>query len=145
MKQAWCRHPRAKRGAVGFVELIIVVVIILGGVLLYINLSAGARKAQQEAEQEVAPTSNTPLLAPSSVPGKAVRRAVSMACQSNLRQLRMLIDNAKLETEDGSYPPSLDAIKEAAQINTCPVSKQPYTYDAAAGKVSCTCPGHEPY
>lgn len=144
MKQGWCRHPRARRGAFGFVELIIVVVIILGGVLLYINLTANADKARQEAEQAATPNA-APLVAPSSVPGKAVRRAVSMECQSNLRQLRMLLETAKAESEDGGYPSALTDIKEAAQINACPVSKEPYTYAAATGKVSCACPGHESY
>ncbi|HOF86805.1 MAG TPA: hypothetical protein PLZ36_01705 [Armatimonadota bacterium] len=144
MKQEWCRHPRARRGAFGFVELIIVVVIILGGVLLYINLTASADKAGQEAEQ-AAPAAGAPLVAPASVPGKAVRRAVSMECQSNLRQLRMLIENAKGEGEDGGYPPALTDIKDAASLNACPVSKEAYHYDQTTGKVSCACPGHESY
>jgi len=144
MKRGWCRHPRARRGAFGFVELIIVVVIILGGVLLYVNLTANADKARQEAEQ-AASGSSAPLVAPSSVPGKAVRRAVSMECQSNLRQLRMLIENAKMESENSDYPPALTDIKEAARINTCPVSKEPYHYNHTTGKVSCACPGHENY
>lgn len=138
MKQAWFRR-RVKRGF-GIVEVIIVLVVILCGVLLYVTISNGAKKAQQEAVQDV---TKQPGEGPHSVLGKAYQKGVSPACQENLRQLRMMIDMAKQDDADGKYPESLSAISGAAQISSCPIAKEPYTYDPATGKVSCTYPGHE--
>lgn len=144
MKQACCRHPRAKRGEFGIVPLIIVVVLVVAGVFFYMKFAA--KKAQQQAQQDVAPPSGVaPLVAPSSLPGKVLRKAESFECQNNLRQLRQLIDMAKNDNAEGKYPESLAAMPESTKISACPVSREPYTYDPATGKVSCTCPGHENY
>jgi hypothetical protein len=138
MKQAWCRR-RAKRGF-GVVEVIIVLVVVLCGALLYVTVTNGAKKAQQEARQDV---TKQPGEGPHSVLGKAYQKGVSPACQEHLRQLRMMLDMAKSESESGSYPASLSELSGAAQISACPIGKDPYTYDPATGKVSCGHPGHE--
>jgi hypothetical protein len=172
MKQACCRPPRAKRGIIGLIEIVIVAVIILGGVLLYINMSKSALKTEKDLDS-IGTTTTTATGAPAaggangtaapahggsptadfqrvgnepqSLPGKVLARARGEGCESNLRQLRMLIDSAKTDNADGKAPASLDALPEAAQIKACPQSKAPYTYDPATGEVHCTYSGHEKY
>jgi hypothetical protein len=80
-----------------------------------------------------------------SVPGKAVQRAIGHKCQENLRQVRMLIMSAKMDSEDGTHPASLTALPEAARISSCPLGHEAYTYDPATGEVHCPHPGHEKY
>lgn len=142
MKPACSHRPRASRGFAGLIELVIVAVIILAGVALYVSMN---RDAARQAEDLKRDTTSAGTEAPRSVPGMAIRRAKTFECQSNLRQLRMLIMTAKSENEDGAAPASLTTLAGAEEIRTCPVSGQEYTYDPATGEVKCTQPGHEKY
>ncbi|MHB9023634.1 MAG: hypothetical protein ACYC7E_05585 [Armatimonadota bacterium] len=142
MKQACCRHPRASRGITALIEIIIVLVIILGGMSLYFGLNRSAGTLDRELDG--GPSQSLPGQ-PQSLPGKVIRRAEGVECQSNLRQLRMMVDADKDQTEEGGYPPSLQAIQGASKISQCPIGNVPYTYDPSTGKVSCAYPGHENY
>jgi len=71
-----------------------------------------------------------------------MQSAKGIECQSNLGQVRSTISSYVQSNEH--YPASL-ADLGINSVTTCPVSKQPYTYDPAQGKVSCSTSGHERY
>ena len=73
-----------------------------------------------------------------SIPGKALEKARSVACDSNLNQCKQSID---MEAQDlGGFPLALPA--DTAPIAKCPDSGQPYQYDPTTGRVWC--PYHQP-
>jgi len=116
----------ALRNCRGFalIELLVVLVIILilaGG---YFGLR-GKGKASEK-----------------SVPVRAMQKAESVECQSNLSQIRQ---NVMMETQTGEAPPARIDTGVTASISKCPVSGKPYGYDPQTGKVWCTTPGHEKY
>jgi prepilin-type N-terminal cleavage/methylation domain-containing protein len=83
------------------------------------------------------------------VPGAALERGRSVACMSNLRQIRMAISMFK-EQNDGQNPGSLSDLSSygvGPGLTQCPVGKAdyPYVYDPATGTVHCRYPGHEKY
>jgi hypothetical protein len=78
------------------------------------------------------------------IPGAAKLKAVDEECRNNLRQVRASLMIAS--TSDGeSYPETLEETKLGASFYRCPIGKEPYTYEAAGGKVSCPHLGHEKY
>ncbi|MFP3903050.1 MAG: type II secretion system protein [Armatimonadota bacterium] len=74
------------------------------------------------------------------IPGRAMDKAKSVECQSNLRQLREAV---KMETmAGGPAPQSLDGLKMDS-ITKCPISGERYQYDPKTGRVWC--PTHPDY
>ncbi len=77
-----------------------------------------------------------------SIPAKAIEKAHSVECQSNLQQIRQMI---QMEAATGEgFPARIDQ-GATASISRCPVSGQPYSYDPQTGRVWCSTPGHERY
>ncbi|MFO7945452.1 MAG: type II secretion system protein [Armatimonadota bacterium] len=74
------------------------------------------------------------------IPGRAMDKAKSVECQSNLRQLREAV---KMETmAGGPAPKSLDELNMGS-ITKCPISGERYQYDPKTGRVWC--PTHPNY
>lgn len=147
MKRACC-HPRASRGFGSLIEILIVMAIILGGTAMYMGMSgsSGANDAMRELANEKGTKSVPGYTEPQSIPGKAIRKAVSFECKNNLDQMRKFIMMAKDESQDNNtYPARLEDIPDSIRIRECPVTHQQYTYDPATGQIKCTCPGHEEY
>lgn len=140
MKRECCHRPFVSRGFAALIEILIVAFIIIGGMAMYMSMNRDAASLTTSIDQV-----GTGVSEPQSIPGKAVRKAVSMECQENLRQLRMMIDSDRFETEDGGYPQTLESMQGAASIDKCPVSGKPYDYNPETGQVHCTTPGHEKY
>lgn len=80
------------------------------------------------------------------VPGLVKAKAEDTVCQSNLGQLRMSLQIAKMNNDD-QWPASLNDTKLGTQFYTCPMGKgaEPYQYNPATGEVHCIHPGHEKY
>jgi hypothetical protein len=112
----------------------------LGIVLLSFALASCKHNSDPKPAEETAHITSEPA---QSIPGRAVQAGMGVQCKNNLQQLRMLIDTAKNEDEDGRYPASLANIPEATHIMECPISHKPYEYDPTTGQVHCTFPGHE--
>jgi hypothetical protein len=78
------------------------------------------------------------------LPVVAMDRARGVACETNLRQLRLAIQSAS-QGDEG--PPAsladLASLGVVSEMRNCPVSGKPYSYDPKLGKVWCTTPGHE--
>jgi hypothetical protein len=74
--------------------------------------------------------------------GRAANRAKDVACQSNLRQVKMAIDIAKTA---GEPPASLSELSGLSpEFFHCTIEpKEAYVYDPSTGKVTCPHPGHE--
>ena len=79
---------------------------------------------------------------PETIPGTAMQKAESVACQSNLNQLRQMI---QIDLSDSGQPPARLDQGQTAAISKCPVSGQPYSYNPPTGQVWCTTSGHEKY
>ncbi|MGD9495283.1 MAG: type II secretion system protein [Armatimonadota bacterium] len=75
-----------------------------------------------------------------SIPARSIEKAKSVECAANLNQLRQLIQMHVIE--NGAYPSRFNP-GEQGSIGRCPVSGQPYVYNAQTGEVHCTTPGHE--
>lgn len=80
-----------------------------------------------------------------SVPGLVKLKAEDTVCQSNLGQVRAFIQIARTNADD-QPPATLAEIQGLPkEFLTCPLGKEPYEYDPAAGTVKCVHPGHEKY
>ena len=85
----------------------------------------------------------SPLLDPGSqketVVGQSMDTAKSVDCRQRLNQIRQGITMFKSTDAEGNNPPTLkDAVSNmSADYFQCPVSRQPYQYDPAAGTVKC--------
>jgi len=146
MKQVCCRHPRASRGIGAILEILIVAALILGGWYMYVSMNKGVAQTQKDLDKIGTVTPGQGLAdatAPHSLPGQAIRRAEGMECQSNLRQLRMMIQTST--AEKGSPPVSITDIPDSIRIRTCPIGKCDYAYNSATGEIHCPYLGHEKY
>lgn len=129
-----------KRTGFVLIELLIVLAIILalgGGYLALRGKSSDkavtdAAGDGREATRAMAQT----------IPGKALQKAESVECQSNLNQVRQSV---RMDMDSGGTPPADIATGATASVSKCPVSGQPYQYDPQSGRVWCTTPGHEKY
>lgn len=105
------------------------------GILFYVLLGPMSSKNSQAVKQGLV----TPKQG-QTVVGASLDKGKETECMSNLRQIRILIDSAK---GSGEQPPASIQDMKLGSAGLCPVSNQPYQYDAAAGTVKCTTPGHE--
>lgn len=117
------------------VELLVVMAIIAvlagalyGGSQLFGKSGASARKDGK---------GKTPF-------GLAKLKADDTVCQSNLGQVRIALQVAATNADD-KYPDTLAETRLPAEFYSCPLGKEPYTYNPATGKVNCPHPGHEKY
>lgn len=69
-----------------------------------------------------------------SIPARAIEKAESVECQSNLNQPRQAVSMQTMSGEPA--PKSLEELN-LGSISKCPVSGQPYGYDPATGRVWC--------
>ena len=77
-----------------------------------------------------------------SMPAQVQDKATGVECQSNLAQVRQMIQMYQMDNEQN--PPNLQALSGLpAQFLCCPVGGEPYWYDPASGRVGCRHPGHE--
>lgn len=79
------------------------------------------------------------------IPGLVRYKAKDAVCQSNLGQIRAGIQVATSASGEDSFPASIKELKFPTEFETCPVGKEPYTYDPMTGVVHCPHPGHEKY
>lgn len=86
---------------------------------------------------------------PQTVLGQSMDKGKSVACMSNLKQIRAAINMEKLSDPDSAAaPPNLQALKRdgiTSDMLACPVTHQPYQYNPSTGQVWCTTPGHEKF
>jgi hypothetical protein len=80
--------------------------------------------------------------------GAALYKAKDTVCKSNISSVRQLIYiQTQTNGEDNpENPATLDDVRGISrEFKSCPVGKEPYSYDPADGKVKCVHPGHEKY
>ncbi len=128
MNKNGCRRAALSKGF-ALVELLVVMVVLVGLAALYFGMRGQEKKAEPQFEGEAQTTL-----------GKAVQKAESVECRTNLTQLRQMI---QMEAMEGSNPAQLDANWGVAL--RCPVSGYEYQYDPQTGRVWCPTPGHENY
>ncbi|MFQ6097693.1 MAG: hypothetical protein ACE5O2_08190 [Armatimonadota bacterium] len=113
-----------RRGEAGFglVELVVVILLILLAAGVYFGMFHGKGKK--------------------TTPRETMDRAKEVACQENLRQIRM---GVRTYTMSGDAPPStLAGLGFPAESTRCPVSGQPYAYNPRAiGDDVVRCPYHK--
>lgn len=114
----------SRRTGFALIEILVVVAIIL--ILAGAYLGFGRKGGKNEK----------------TIPAKAIEKAESVECMSNLNQIRQ---NLQMETGTGEAAPERIDQGVTASISRCPVSNQPYNYDPRTVKVWCTTPGHERY
>jgi hypothetical protein len=123
------------------IELVIVVAIIAVGVGVWVGFarSSGPGSLVNDPTGTLAPTDPGGVTQPTSVPGRAIRKAEEAPCRQNLGSIRQSLQMAEMET-DGRHPAALPP--EVASL-VCPVSRKPYEYDPNTGLAHCATPGHE--
>lgn len=119
--------PESRKNGFALVEMLVVIVIIAILAIILIPKYTGINAVGKDKI-------NAPI-----------QRAHGVECQNNLQQIRNAI--TLYNTQNEQYPPSLDAVSSSMSSTSfkCPVSGNPYIYDPASGKVSCSTPGHEKY
>ena len=128
----------SQRGWVTLIELLVVVVIIF--IMGYLFMSGGGPFGSKQVEEELGPARPG---GPQSIPGRSIEAAKSVECQNNLSQIRHAIRMHAMETD--KPPAGLSELGLPAATLKCPVTGDPYTYDARTGGVNCVVPGHEKY
>lgn len=116
-----------KRRGFSLVEIVVVIVIIsiLAAILLPNYLGKGKQDGVAKKIQ---------------APPEAAR---GVECSSNLRQVRSALQMASM---DETPPQTLADLKQygvTESVSRCPVSKQPYAFNPAQGRVRCTYEAHE--
>ena len=151
---------RNNRGQFGLVGMLVVLVII--AILAYVfipkYLKAGSPvKPMPDLTPELssgssAPTPGDAPQAPSRVDPPRVDTTIqrqyggSPECNSNLHQIRLAIQRYEdMNNEKPSSIKELESLGVIEEISKCGVTKKPYCYDPATGRVSCTTPGHTKY
>lgn len=117
-----CRQLPARRGET-MIGLVVVVAII--AILAVVFLRPGHKGDTKK-----------------SMPAQVQQKASGVECQSNLSQVRQMIQ--MYQTDNEQNPPTLQALSGLpAGFLACPVGGEPYWYDAQSGRVGCRHPGHE--
>ncbi len=116
---------RHRREAWGLIELLIVLAILL--ILAIWLLPKYTGRGTEPSGQ------------PRRTPENA---ALAVQCRNNLQQIRLSIRMAR-PTGEEPLPASLQELRLPGEMLYCPVSKQPYWYDAQTGRVQCPTPTHE--
>ena len=123
--------PRSNQWGFVLIGIIIVLVVVAVLASMYLGLRGrGGQKAEPRFEGDA-----------QTMPGRAIQKAESVECRSNLNQLRLAIQMEEIEA--GSFPAALR--REWGVSLGCPVSGYDYEYDPSTGKVRCPTPGHEDY
>ncbi len=76
--------------------------------------------------------------------GRVAYEAKDEVCKSNLGQVRQAVQIAA-DPVEGTFPASLGETRLGQSSLSCPIGKEPYTYDPSSGRVACPHPGHEAY
>ncbi len=105
----------------GFTIIGMLVVLAIIGILAVGLYGLGGDRGKSDGEKK-------------SIPARAMDKAESVQCQSNLNQLRQAIS---MQTMEGQPPPRSLAELRLDSISTCPVSGKPYKYDPGSGRVWC--------
>lgn len=134
-----------RRRGMGALSLVISAVIVLALMFVFFKAMPGGGKGGEK----LIPGSEQLQRRPGqSIPEAAIDKAKGVQCQNNLRQVRLALQMAAGEEE--ARPAALFQLSPRyvpAEMLSCPVSGQPYSYDPTppTGKVWCTAPGHEQY
>ena len=112
-------------------SLVVIVIIMIAAVILFKGTSDTAPRAKADGRGKT-------------VLGNAMATANDSACQSNLGQVRQMIQVQKA-TDEEFKPTTVADIPGAASVGKCPVGKEAYVIDAASGDVKCPHLGHEKY
>jgi len=123
-------------------QTVIVFIILLSMFTFAVTISGCKKKDPEQQTNEFRATKEPAQ----SVLGKAYQKAQGVECQSNLSQLRQLMQIKVDETRDesGEAPTftSLSEIGAPSSVTKCPISKKPYTLNEG-NRVTCTFEGHE--
>lgn len=128
---------RNERGNWSLIGLLVAVAI--GMVVFYVVLMPKLNTTSERAQKEGLVT----VKKDQTIYGASLDKAKETECSSNLGQIRTMVTSAKAENESGQPPKSLAEMKGLQSIESCPVTKQPYSYNPTTGEVHCTTPGHE--
>ena len=132
------------RGNVSLISLLIVAVIAIVGIVLYFNnVGDMGEKSMSPAEKSIL---NNNGGHGKTIIGKSFDAGRSVDCRTRISQIKQAIEMYKTNSEDGTTnAPTLNDLNMGvgAEYFTCPLSKQPYTYDTNAGTISC--PTHPNY
>lgn len=127
------RRRSAERGE-GYLGLLVAVLLIVVGMVVYFKL-------QKPEPPPVRPGG------PTTIVGQSIEKGTERDCQNNLQQIRLAITMVRDQAgEQGPPPPTLQSLQSQGigpQMLKCPVTQQPYQYDAQMGTVKCPTPGHE--
>lgn len=120
------------KGNWSLIGLLLAVAIVVIVAAVYFGGSSGSTVKKNSDLLDPASKKNT-------VFGKAIDTGKASACKEQLSQIRMGIENYKSTGTDESNPKSFKDLGLGVNDDyfRCPVSKQPYTYDAATGTVKC--------
>jgi len=77
-----------------------------------------------------------------SLPG-SIDAAKATQCKSNLRQIRLAIEQASYSGEPAGSLSGLSSYGVTSSISKCPVGGEQYVFDPGAQTVRCPHPGHE--
>lgn len=125
----------AQRGE-GMLGLLMVAVLIAVGFFLWFRL-------QKPEPAPIRPGGPTTYL------GQSLEKGTEVDCRNNLNQIRIAINMVRTQSGETEPPPatlpSLRSQGIGPQMLKCPVTQQPYQYNAQTGQVWCPTPGHEKF
>ena len=121
-----------KQSGRGLVGILISVALMIGLTVVYLKGGMGIGGVElQEREDGKGKT----------VVGQSMYAAKDTVCQSNMRQIRMMIVTQTDAVTD-QFPYSLQDLGLGSEYESCPVGEVPYVYDSRTGQVSCPHVGH---
>lgn len=115
--------------------------------LVAISAITGCKKNEEPQKESGYNLTSEPA---QSIPGRAMQKAKGVECQSNLSQIRQMIQMKIDEDKQGAYdtenPPVYNSLTDFGipkSMTNCPVSHKPYVFEN--NEVRCTFQGHEKY